>query len=422
MTSVRDDPAVLRLRTEPTPGAQRLIDDYAARTRRSRERFAEAFTVLPGGETRAVTSYPPHPVAITRGEGARLVDADGNTYLDVVNNYTSLVHGNALPPAVAAVRDLLGRGFAFAGPHELQIGLARRLVDRLPSVQRVRFTNSGTEAALLAVRIAVRATGRPRILMFEGGYHGAATPVLRGDAGVVTVPWDDLDAVAAALAADPGIGAVFTEPFLANAGVLQPAEGFVAAVAGLARDHGALVVLDEVQSLRNGPQGEQGRLGVTPDLTLLGKIIGGGFPIGAVGGRADLMELTSAFLQPDRPVVHAGTFNGHLAAAAAGAVHLDLLTAAAIDDLNAAGERLVAAIGRGLDAAGLPGHVTRGGSILHVHLDSVHRQAALHLALLLDGVYATPRGMLNLSTALTAADIDTVGDRYGSALARVATC
>ena len=182
------------------------------------------------------------------------------------------------------------------------------------------------------------------------------------------MPWNDLDAVAALLG-QPGhdIAAVFAEPFLGAGGVRPAAPGFLADVADLARDRDVLFVLDEVQGLRNGFGGEQGRLGLTPDLTLLGKIIGGGFPIGAVGGRADLLELTVAALTPGY-VTHAGTFNGHLAAAVAGTMTLRHLDAAAISRLNDAAAALADRILAGADAAGVPAEVTRAGSIMNVHL------------------------------------------------------
>ena len=144
--------------------------------------------MLPGGETRAVTSYPPYPVIVTEGHGARLTDVDGHSHLDLVNNYTAMVHGSAFAPVTEAVAELLPQGFAFASPHPYQVALAELLAARVPSVQRVRFTNSGTEAALLAARIAARATGRRRLLMFDGGYHGSATPFLPGSPDVVRVP------------------------------------------------------------------------------------------------------------------------------------------------------------------------------------------------------------------------------------------
>jgi glutamate-1-semialdehyde 2,1-aminomutase len=193
-----------------------LVRAYTERTPRSAASFAAAGRVLPGGETRVVTSYPPYPVIIAEGHGARLTDVDGHIYLDLVNNYTAMVHGSAFAPVTEAVAGLLPHGFAFASPHPYQVALAARVA----SVQRVRFTNSGTEAALLAARIATRATGRRRLLMFDGAYHGSATLFLPGSPDVVRVPWNDADAVAALLAR-PGhdIAAVFAEPFLGAGGV-----------------------------------------------------------------------------------------------------------------------------------------------------------------------------------------------------------
>ncbi len=385
----------------PVSADDGLVRAYRDRTPGSAASFEAARRVLPGGETRAVTTYPPYPVVIAEGHGARLTDVDGHSYLDLVNNYTAMVHGSAFAPVTDAVAELLPCGFAFASPHPYQVALAELLVARIPSVQRVRFTNSGTEAALLAGRIASRATGRRRLLMFDGAYHGSATLFLPGSPDVVRVPWNDLDTVAALLGQpDHGIAAVFAEPFLGAGGVRPAAPGFLAT------------------GLRNGPSGEQGRLGLTPDLTLLGKIIGGGFPIGAVGGRADLLELTVAALTPGY-VAHAGTFNGHLAAAVAGIMTLRHLDTAAISRLNDAAAALAERILAGAVSAGLPAEVTRAGSIMNVHLDGPGQLADLHLALLLSGVYTTPRGMINLSTALSPADLDDVGAAYETAFTMV---
>jgi glutamate-1-semialdehyde 2,1-aminomutase len=235
---------------------------------------------------------------------------------------------------------------------------------------------------------------------------------------VARVPWNDLAAVTALLGSDHDIAAVFAEPFL-GAGGVRPAEpGFLAAVAGVAAERGVLFVLDEVQGLRNGPGGEQGRLGLTPDLTLLGKIIGGGFPIGAVGGRADLLELTVAALTPGY-VTHAGTFNGHLAAAAAGTMTLRYLDGAAISGLNSAAAALDTRIVAGATAAGVAAEVTRAGSIMNVHLPDPEQLADLHLALLLNGVYTTPRGMINLSTALSPGHLDDIAAAYATAFTQI---
>jgi len=396
-----------------------LVRAYTERTPGSAAAFSAAQRVLPGGETRAVTSYPPYPVIITEGHGARLTDADGHVYLDLVNNYTAMVHGSAFGPAVEAVADLLPQGYAFASPHPYQVALAELISARVPSVRRVRFTNSGTEAALLAARIAARATGRRRLLLFDGAYHGSASLFLPGSPDVARVPWNDLAAVSALFGrVDHDIAAVFAEPFL-GAGGVRPAEpGFLAAVAGLAASHGVLFVLDEVQGLRNGVGGEQGRLGLTPDLTLLGKIIGGGFPIGAVGGRADLLELTVAAMTPGY-VTHAGTFNGHLAAMAAGLMTLRYLDEAAITRLNSAAAGLDARIVTGATAAGVAAEVTRAGSIMNVHLGDPGQVADLHIALLLNGVYTTPRGMINLSTALSPGDLDDIAAAYAIAFTQV---
>jgi glutamate-1-semialdehyde 2,1-aminomutase len=396
-----------------------LIRLYRERTPGSAASFEAARRVLPGGETRAVTSYPPYPVIITEGHGARLTDVDGRVYLDLVNNYTAMVHGSAFGPAVEAVADLLPQGYAFASPHPYQVALAELLAARVPSVQRVRFTNSGTEAALLAARIASRATGRRRLLMFDGAYHGSATLFLPGSSDVARARWNDLAAVETLLARpDHDIAAVFAEPFL-GAGGVRPAEPeFLAAVAGVAAERGVLFVLDEVQGLRNGPGGEQGRLGLVPDLTLLGKIIGGGFPIGAVGGRADLLELTVAAMTAGS-VTHAGTFNGHLAAAVAGTMTLRYLDEAAITGLNEAAAELDSRIVAGATAAGVPAEVTRAGSIMNVHLGDPGQLADLHIALLLNGVYTTPRGMINLSTALSPGDLDDIAAAYATAFTQV---
>jgi len=403
----------------PSNADDGLVRAYCERTPGSAASFEAARRVLPGGETRAVTSYPPYPVIIAAGHGARLTDVDGHVYLDLVNNYTAMVHGSAFAPVTEAVAELLPQGFAFASPHPYQVALAELLAARVASVQRVRFTNSGTEAALLAARIAVRATGRRRLLMFDGAYHGSATLFLPGSPDAARVAWNDLDAVTRLLGRpDHDIAAVFAEPFL-GAGGVRPAEpGFLAAVADVARDHDVLFVLDEVQGLRNWSGGEQGRLGLTPDLTLLGKIIGGGFPIGAVGGRADLLELTVAAMTPAY-VTHAGTFNGHLAAAVAGTMTLRHLDEAAIARLNDSAVVLADQILAGAAAAGVPAEVTRAGSIMNVHLARPEQLADLHLALLLNGVYTTPRGMINLSTALSPGDLDDIATAYSTAFTKV---
>lgn len=412
------------------PPTQRLTSDtalleaYRARTPRSAAAYQRATAALPGGETRSITFYDPYPVILAEGHGSRLLDVDGVEYLDLVNNYTSLIHGNAFAPAVAAATAVLTTGAALPSPHERQWELAELLIARISTVQRVRFTNSGTEASVLAARLARRATGRTRLLLFDGAYHGSAPT----GPDVVTVPYNDFDAVQEALTED--VAAVFAEPFLGAGGVIPGRTDFLRATADLARARGALFVLDEVQSLRNAVGGEQGRLGLRPDLTVLGKIIGGGMPIGALGGSEELLRLTAA--TTDRHLTHSGTFNGHLTAMAAGAVTLRHLDAPAIDHLDQAARHLADAITAAAADAGIPATVTRAGSILNVHFTPIApvnaEQArtanplprALHLALLLDGIYTTRRGMINLSTALDADDLDRAAKAYANAFQRLA--
>lgn len=368
--------------------------------------------------------FRPYPVVVDHARGARLFDVDGNEYVDVLNNYTALVHGHAFGPIVDAVAAASRDGSVYPAPHPRQLELAEVLVDRYPAAQRVRFTNSGTEAALLAARIARRATGRPRLLLFEGGYHGTAPDFLGETADTVRVSYNDLDALLIGL--DGDVAAVFAEPFLGSGGVIPAADGFLEGVQNAARETGALFVLDEVQSLRNDYRGVHGGLGLRPDLVLMGKLIGGGLPVGAVGGDAELLALTASENPGSLP--HSGTFNGNVLTCAAGTESLRHLEEAAIEGLDTAARALTEGIERAALTAGVGLEVTRSGSVMHVHLaagdgeiDDAASTAALHVALLLEGVYAAPRGMLNLSTALTDRDLEHVADAYGRAFERVAT-
>ncbi|WP_062204175.1 aminotransferase class III-fold pyridoxal phosphate-dependent enzyme [Demequina salsinemoris] len=404
-----------------------LRDAYAERRPASRAAYARARRWLPGGETRSVTHYGPFPAAILRGHAATLTDADGIEYLDLVNNYTSLVHGNAHPRIVEAVQSAVAEGSAFAAVHPTQLDLAEEIAERVESIELVRFTNSGSEASALAARIARQATGRRALIVASEGYHGGVPPFSDADEpDVIRVPFGDDAALAEALTTD--VAAVFLEPFLGAGGVIPAPDGYLAAAQLAAHRVGALFVLDEVQALRNHPHGTQAALGLSPDLTLMAKIIGGGLAIGAVGGRAGLMELTAA----TRPghLSHAGTFNGHVAAAAAGLASLRMLDAQAIALLNGRAEALADAVAAEATTAGADAVMTRAGSILNLHpvvdgatvTDAGAHAAwrgALHLALMGSGVYTTPRGMINLSTALTDADMARVVEAYGEALAKV---
>jgi glutamate-1-semialdehyde 2,1-aminomutase len=275
-------------------------------------------------------------VLLTRGAGPLVWDADGREYLDLIGSWGATILGHANPAVVAAVRDAALDGFALGATHPLEVELGEAIVAAMPSIERLRFTSSGTEAVMSAVRLARAATGRELIVKFAGAYHGhsdgllveagsgVATLAIPGSAGVpdvvaartIVLPFNDADAVRAAFAAHPGeIAAVLTEPVVANAGVIAPRPGFLELLREITLSDGALLVFDEViTGFRLAPGGAQARFRVRPDLTTLGKIIGGGMAIGAYGGRRDLMELVA----PLGPVYQAGTLSGHPLAMAAG--------------------------------------------------------------------------------------------------------
>ena len=407
-------------------GIAAIFEKYTEKTARSANEHARARKVLPGGETRSVTFFQPYPIDIVAGHGKYLRDIDGNRYLDLVNNYTSLVHGNADPATVEAIRNATSDGTAYASTHESQVALAETICARVESIERVRFTNSGSEANALALRIARRVTRKRRALVFEGAYHGSLPLLTPEDTWTTVVPFNDINSLAEELSSGD-VAAVFAEPFLGAGGVLPNADGILLHVAELARGAGALFVLDEVQSLRNAYGGQQVELGVSPDLTTLGKVIGGGLAIGAVGGRAEILDVLSQNLP--NPLHHSGTFNGQVLAAHAGLATLRGLTPEAISEMN----RLAGEVANGIEQVaserGIPVSVTRAGSILNLHFCQIRPKTpqevrsawspdlgALHLALLNEGLYTTPRGMFNLSTKVGSQDVHTILEGYSRAL------
>ncbi len=420
---------------------------------RSGELFARARRVIPGGVNspvrafRAVGGAPPF---VARGEGAYLVDVDGNRYVDLVQSWGALLFGHARKEVVRAAAEAARRGTSFGAPTEAEVELAERVVRLVPSVEMLRLTSSGTEAAMAAVRLARGATGRDLVLKFEGCYHGHADALLAKGAGsgvatfgipgspgvtegaardTLTAPYNDLEAVRALFQAHgERIACVIVEPVAANMGVVPPAPGFLQGLRELCSAHGALLVFDEViTGFRLGLGGAQARFGVTPDLTVLGKVLGGGFPLAAFGGRAEVMER----LAPSGPVYQAGTLSGNPVAVAAGLAALDL--AERLDPypgLEGMAVRLQEGLARAFAEAGIPAVVNREGSLLCVFFSrgpvrnfagaraADHaRYARFFHAMLEGGVYLPPSGYEAwfLGAAHGAAEVERVLETAGAA-------
>ena len=355
------------------------------RTSRSRKLFDRALRILPGGvdsPVRAFKAVGGFPLFIRRASGAHIEDVDGNRFIDYVMSWGPLIHGHAPRGLVKALGRVARDGTSFGAPSPLEVELGERVRKLMPSIERVRFVNSGTEATMSAIRVARAATGRERIVKFEGCYHGHADPFLvKAGSGALTLGVPTSPGVARGASADTlvagyndigsverlfdaqrdQIAAVVVEPIAGNMGVVQPADGFLQALRGVCTAGNALLIFDEVISgFRAAPGGAQHLAGVVPDLTCLGKIIGGGLPVGAYGGRADLMELVS----PAGPVYQAGTLSGNPLAMTAGLWSLAQLRAGTYAYLAKLGTRLGAGLAGAAREAGVALQVNVAGSVL----------------------------------------------------------
>ncbi len=352
----------------------------------SRDLFARASRLIPGGvnsPVRAFLGVGGTPLFIARADGARVADEDGRSYIDYIGSWGPMILGHGHPAVVAAVRDQIALGASFGAPSRLEVEMADAIVSRVPSIERVRMVNSGTEATMAAVRVARGATGRAKIIKFEGCYHGhgdaflikagsgAATFGTPDSPGVtegtardtLTAAFNDLGGTRALVAANPGaVAAVIVEPVVGNMGVVPPEPGFLEGLRDLCTREGAVLILDEVMTgFRLARGGAQERFGVRADLTTLGKVIGGGLPVGAYGGRADLM----AHVAPEGPVYQAGTLSGNPLAMSAGLATLHEIDASVdfYGALERVGARLEAGLQGALDRGGYPCRLARVGSM-----------------------------------------------------------
>ncbi|MDY0883628.1 aspartate aminotransferase family protein [Dongia soli] len=424
--------------------------------------YERALKVLPGGNTRTTVFFKPHPLYAQKGDGCRITDVDGTVRIDAINNFTSLIHGYNHPAINAAVTEQLASGMCFGLPTEAEIDLAELLCDRVESVEQVRFMNSGTEAVMTAIKAARAYTGRPMIAKCEGSYHGTydfaeisegASPDRWGErirpqsvasslgtpqgvlSDVLVLPFNDVEVCEKLLLEHAErLACILIDPMPNRVGLIKASPDYLAMLRRVADKIGSLLVFDEIIAFRLGYNGAQGAGSVKPDLTTFGKIIGGGFPVGALGGNADIM----AVFDPRRgkpSVPHGGTFTANPMTMVAGQIALRLLTPESFDYLHRLGEQLQNGIEKIFKTQGIDGQVTGAGSLRRIHFGSARlhdyrssyadgakqqRMTALHQAMLRNGILMAPTGLMALSTPMTGDDIGEIIDAFGKSLSSVA--
>lgn len=417
---------------------------YAAVRPKSHGLHLEACKYLPGGDTRTATFFLPYPNFIEKGEGAYMYDVDGHKLLDFQNNYTSLIHGHGHQPTVEAVQKQIARGSAYTAPFELQVQLASLLTDRYPSIDLIRFCNSGTEANMNALRIARAYTGKAKLVKTEGGYHGTTDvfeasvdpnikkagtldqikviPESRGVSAnalqdVLVVPFNDIERTRKVIEEHhEEIACVIIEPIMGSAGQITPDLEYLQFLRKITEVYNIVLIFDEVVTGRLSTGGAQKYYGVTPDLTTLGKIIGGGTPIGAFGGKREIMQL---YDPREKKMYHSGTFNGNAVSMAAGLATMTAYDQAAVDHVESLGSKFKAGVEGIYHRLGLDMQVLGAGSIYNLlftnkavknyrDVAAAHEELnkVLYLDLLTRGVFNAERGMFCMSTPMTEADID----------------
>lgn len=423
--------------------------------------FARGQAVFPDGTTRATVERDPMPRYVSRGEGAYLVDVDGQRFLDLNNNFTTLIHGHGYAPALEAVARLLRDGTCFSNPTAHEIDLAELLVERIPTVQQIRFVNTGTEAVMFAIKAARAFTGRPCIAKIEGAYHGAydwaeagqggtpstwgspeapvAVPAYSGTPAsvadeVVILRFNDPESARQRIAAAADrLACILLDPMPSRGGLIPPDPDFIAAVVETARQHGILVVCDEVLNLRQSYRGASARYGIEPDLIAAGKIIGGGFPIGAIGGSSRVMSVFDGSAGRAK-VAQGGTFSANPVSMVAGRVSMEAMTETAFTRLEAMGDRLRTSLTAAIERHHAKYVVSGVASLFRIHpkqtLPRDYREAhatageaasmkAMSRFFRDDGVVLPAGAAACLSTPMTDADIDKIAHTFDRFLATV---
>ena len=417
--------------------------------------FTEACGLMPGGvnsPVRAFKAVGGTPVFFKSAEGSHLIDADGNRYVDYVSSWGAILLGHADPRVVSAISDAASHGTSFGAPHEGEVRLAREIINRIPAVERIRFVNSGTEATLATIRLVRAATGRNKVIKFEGNYHGAVDSLLaKAGSGIATfglpdsagVPnsithdtllarFNDAENVQAILEANSDeVAAVMVEPVAGNMGLIPPDPGFLLKLRELCDHHGVLLVFDEVMTgFRVSKGGASVRYGIEPDLLCMGKVIGGGLPVGAYGGRKDLMDLVA----PLGPMYQAGTLSGNPLAMAAGYAALSNCDDEVYEKLELSGARLEVGLNQVFSSAQIPAQVQRVGSMISVffadqpvrNFDEANASkknyfAQLFHSMLNRGFYLPPSALEAwfLTASHTHEDIDRTVDAFAESIKEV---
>lgn len=433
---------------------------YRKHTVLSEKEYEKGKKLFPGGVTRYTNFYKPYPLTMIKGEGAYVFDIDGNRYLDYINNYGSLIHGHAQSEVLEAAKKAMEFGSAISASIPDQLELAELLCDRIPSFEKIRYCNSGLEATMFAIKIARAYTKKKSIIKMEGGFHGlhdivefSVSPPITGTSmnevlhpkattlgisekiaeEVYIAPFNDVEAIREILEQNPNeIAAILVEPVMGLSGMILPKEGYLKGLRKLADKHNVLLIFDEIQTFRMDVGGAQSYYGVTPDLTTVAKIIGGGFPVGAFGGRADVMDVMDP--HNDKYVNHGGTFSGNNVTVAAGIAAMNLFDKDAIAYLEMLSKRLEEGLLEAIHAFRFKGSVTRAGSMLHFHLSEQapenYQQAHafstkdeirnyMHLEFLNRGIFTSPRGTWYLSTAMTENQIDETAKIFYETLKKV---